>query len=197
MPIALALVSAYIVGSVDFAVLVSRLHGVDIHQEGSGNPGTANVLRTLGRGPAAMVLLGDLLKGVIAASMGMIAAADGDPMGLWAFAAGLAAVVGHCYPIFYRFRGGKGVATTVGVLAFTIPVGALALMIGWLAITGITRTSSIGSLLLTILSVPVAYWQGVRGSALIPLILIVLLVVWRHRGNIARLSRGEERKVTG
>ena len=197
MSIALALLSGYIIGSVDFAVLVGRLHGVNIHEEGSGNPGTANVMRTLGRGPAVMVLLGDLLKGVVAAAMGMVASGTGDPMGVWAFAVGLAAVIGHCYPVFYRFKGGKGVATTVGVLLFAIPIGALVLIGSWLLVTGVTRMSSLGSLTLVVAAVPVAIWQGVSGVSLVILIATLVLVVWRHRSNIARLSQGQERRVTG
>ncbi|MGH8944351.1 MAG: glycerol-3-phosphate acyltransferase, partial [Acidimicrobiia bacterium] len=101
----LAIVAAYLVGSIDFAVIVGRMYGVDIHQEGSGNPGMSNVLRTMGRVPAAMVFIGDTLKGTIGAAMGWVASGSPDPAVHWAFLAGLAAVVGHCYPIFHRFKG--------------------------------------------------------------------------------------------
>jgi glycerol-3-phosphate acyltransferase PlsY len=191
----LALVAAYLIGSVDFAVVVARMHGVDIHQVGSGNPGTANVLRTLGRGPAIAVLVGDMMKGVLAAGMGMVA--GGDPIGVWAFAAGLAAVVGHCYPIFHRFKGGKGVATAVGVVALTVPLAALVMGVVWGAIVGITRISALGSLGLSVVAVPLAIWRGVEGPAAVVLGVIFLLVIWRHRGNIRRLLAGEERTVTG
>src|SRR5688572_24146880 len=97
------------------------MHGVDIHEVGSGNPGTSNVMRTLGRGPAVMVFVGDTLKGVIAAAIGAFLIADADPLSPWAFATGLAAVVGHCYPIYHGFKGGKGVATGGGVLLFCVP----------------------------------------------------------------------------
>jgi glycerol-3-phosphate acyltransferase PlsY len=96
MTIALALVAAYVVGSIDFAVIVARLHGVDITEVGSGNPGASNVLRTLGKGPAVIVIAGDTLKGVIAAAMGMVASGIPEFQIHWAFAAGLAAVLGHC-----------------------------------------------------------------------------------------------------
>ncbi|HLT97217.1 MAG TPA: glycerol-3-phosphate 1-O-acyltransferase PlsY [Acidimicrobiia bacterium] len=191
----LALVAAYLIGSIDFAVVVARMHGVDIHQVGSGNPGTANVLRTLGRGPAIAVLVGDMMKGVLAAGMGMVA--GGDPIGVWAFAAGLAAVVGHCYPIFHRFKGGKGVATAVGVVALTVPLAALVMGVVWGAIVGITRISALGSLGLSVAAVPLAIWRGVEGPAAVVLGVIFLLVIWRHRGNIRRLLAGEERTVTG
>jgi acyl-phosphate glycerol 3-phosphate acyltransferase len=129
--IALAIAAAYVVGSIDFAVIVARMHGIDIHEVGSGNPGASNVLRSVGRFPAAMVLVGDTMKGVVGAAMGMIASGTANPQSEWAFLAGLAAVVGHCYPVFHRFKGGKGVATGLGVLMFTVPVVALIDLAAW------------------------------------------------------------------
>ncbi|HEU4915368.1 MAG TPA: glycerol-3-phosphate 1-O-acyltransferase PlsY [Acidimicrobiia bacterium] len=191
----LAIVAAYLVGSIDFAVIVARMHGVDIHQEGSGNPGMSNVLRTLGRVPAAMVFIGDTLKGTIGAAMGMVASGVPDPMVHWAFLTGLAAVVGHCYPIFHRFKGGKGVATGGGVLLFTVPLVALIEIAIWFLIFLITRTASIGSMVIVVITVPVLMWQGVSGLALLWVALIIALVVWRHRGNIKRMVSGSEEKV--
>lgn len=196
LPVAavLTILAAYIVGSIDFAVVVSRMHGVDIRSVGSGNPGAANVMRTLGRGPAVMVFVGDMLKGVVAAAMGMVAA--GDPVGALAFGAGMAAVVGHCYPLFHRFRGGKGVATAVGVVLFTIPLGALVLILIWALGVAVTRISAVGSLALAVASVPVAMWQGVSGISLVLVGATFLLLVWRHKANIARLVAGEERMLS-
>lgn len=191
----LVLVAAYVAGSIDFAVVVGRIHGVDIHTVGSGNPGAANVMRALGRGPAVMVLAGDMLKGVVAAAMGMVL--DGDPTGPWAFAAGFSAVVGHCFPLFHRFRGGKGVATAVGVALYTIPLGGLLLVVTWAVGVALTRISAIGSLALAVASVPVAMSQGVEGVPLVLLGATFLLVVWRHKTNIARLMAGEERSMSG
>lgn len=193
MPVALALIAAYLVGSLDFAVLVARMHGVDIREVGSGNPGTSNVLRSLGKVPAAMALVGDLLKGVIAAAMGAVA--GGDPLGPWAFAAGLAAVAGHCYPIFHRFRGGKGVATGAGVLLFTMPLGGALLCGLWAAVVAVGRVASIGSLVVVVAAVPVAIWQGVSGWALAVLAAMLALIAWRHRGNIGRMVKGSEQRV--
>lgn len=189
-----AALAAYLIGSIDFAILVARMHGVDIRSVGSGNPGTSNVLRTLGRVPAVVVFVGDALKGVIAAAMGAVAS-GGAPMGVWAFTVGLIAVVGHCYPVFHRFQGGKGVATAMGVIAFTVPLGALVLFASWAVVVAVTRTASLGSLVVAALGVPVAIWQGVRGPALVVLAGMLVLVVWRLRGNIARIARGGERKV--
>ncbi|HEY6635695.1 MAG TPA: glycerol-3-phosphate 1-O-acyltransferase PlsY [Acidimicrobiia bacterium] len=193
--IALAVVAAYVVGSIDFAVIVARMHGVDIHSVGSGNPGASNVLRSLGRVPAAMVLLGDTLKGVVGAAMGMIASGTGDPLVEWAFLAGFAAIIGHCYPIFHRFRGGKGVATGLGVLLFTIPIVGVIVVTAWIVLVKLTKTASISSLIVVLASIPLALWQGVRGMSLVWLLASIVLVVWRHRGNIQRVVRGSEQRV--
>lgn len=195
MSLALAIAAAYVVGSIDFAVVVGRMHGIDIHKEGSGNPGASNVLRTLGRLPAAMVFIGDMLKGTVGAAMGMIASGTADPLTHWALLAGLAAVVGHCYPVFHRFRGGKGVATAGGVLLFVVPLVALLSALLWAVIVKLTKTASVGSLTLAVLTLPLAMWQGVGGLGLLWLGLTILLVVWRHRGNIGRMIRGSEQRV--
>jgi glycerol-3-phosphate acyltransferase PlsY len=195
LAISLAVVAAYVVGSIDFAVIVARMHGVDIHQVGSGNPGASNVLRSIGRLPAAMVLIGDTLKGVIGAAMGMIAAGSVDFQVEWAFLAGFAAVVGHCYPVFHRFRGGKGVATGLGVLLFTVPIVGVVVVAGWAVLVKLTKTASISSLIAVAASVPLAIWQGVEEMSLVWLLATVVLVVWRHRANIQRVFRGSEQKV--
>jgi glycerol-3-phosphate acyltransferase PlsY len=195
LAIPLAILAAYIVGSIDFAVIVARMHGVDIHEAGSGNPGTSNVLRTLGRVPAAMVFIGDTLKGTVGAAMGMVASGVMDPMVHWAFAAGLAAMLGHCYPIFHRFKGGKGVATGGGVLLFTVPLVALIQIAIWGIVVKVTRTASIASLVIVVITGPLLVWQGVSGWSLVWVALMIALVVWRHRGNIQRMVSGSEEKV--
>ena len=200
MTIAIALVGAYVVGSIDFAVIIARMHGVDIHEIGSGNPGTSNVLRTLGRLPAAMVLIGDTMKGVIGASMGFIAAglvgaASPSELSQWAFAAGFAAVVGHCYPIFHKFKGGKGVATGFGVVIFTVWQVALIALFVWVVLARFTKVASISSLIVIVLAIPLAIWQGVTGLSLMWMVLTVALIVWRHRANIGRMLKGIEERV--
>lgn len=200
MTIAIALVGAYVVGSIDFAVIVARMHGVDIHEIGSGNPGTSNVLRTLGRLPAAMVLIGDTMKGVIGASMGFIAgglvgAASSNGLSQWAFAAGFAAVVGHCYPVFHKFKGGKGVATGFGVVIFTVWQVALVTLLVWIVLARFTKVASISSLIAMALAIPLAIWQGVTGLSLMWMLLTVALIVWRHRANIERMVKGNEERV--
>ncbi len=195
VPIAIAVAAAYLVGSINFAVVVGRMHGINIDEEGSGNPGASNVLRTLGRFPAAMVFVGDMLKGTVGAAMGMIASGTANPQIHWAFLAGLAATVGHCYPVFHRFRGGKGVATAGGVMLFTVPLVAFISTAVWAVVVKLTKTASIGSLFLAVLTIPLAMWRGVEGLSLLWLALTVLLVIWRHRGNIKRMFSGREQKV--
>lgn len=200
MFIVLALVAAYVVGSVNFAVIVGRMHGVDFREVGSGNPGASNVMRTLGRGPAVMVLVGDALKGVVGASFGMLAAGitaetTSTELSHWAFAAGLASVIGHCYPVFHKFRGGRGVATGFGVLIFTVPLVALIDAVVWIIIARLTKVASIASLIVVFATVPLAIWQGVIGLSLLWMLLTIVLVVWRHKDNIMRMIRGNEKKV--
>lgn len=195
MAILLGAVAAYLVGSIDFAVIVGRMHGVDIHDVGSGNPGASNVLRTLGTFPAVLVLVGDMMKGVVGAAMGMVSSGVADPQVHWAFAIGLAAVVGHCYPVFHKFKGGKGVATAGGVTLFTIPMVALIDVVVWGILARVTKTASVSSLVVMGLTIPLALWRGVRGIALVWLLATILLIVWRHRGNIRRMVRGDEQRV--
>jgi len=194
--LALALAAAYLVGSIDFAVIVARMHGVDIRQVGSGNPGASNVMRSIGRVPGAMVLAGDTIKGVVAAAMGMVASGTAHPQTHWAFLAGLCAVIGHCYPIFHRFRGGKGVATGLGVLFFTVPWAGLIVLVTWTVLVRLIKMASVSSLIAMAIAVPLAIWQGASGLALVWLGATIVLIVWRHRANIARVLRGSEQKVT-
>jgi len=200
MTIALALVAAYVVGSIDFAVIVARMHGVDIHEVGSGNPGTSNILRTLGRGPAAMVLIGDTLKGVIGAYMGAVAgglvgATPTNGLSHWAFAAGFAAVAGHCYPVFHKFKGGKGVATGFGVVIFTVWQVAFVSIVVWVILARFTKVASISSLIVILLAIPLAIWQGVVGLSLMWMVLTIALIIWRHRSNIGRMVKRDEQTV--
>ena len=188
MPLNLLVVAvSYVLGSVDFAVLAGNVRGVDVYKEGSGNPGAANVMRTMGRSAAALVLLGDATKGAIAAGLGLVV--GGAPM---AVAAGFFAVLGHCYPVFHRFRGGKGVATAAGAMLVAFPVPALLLLAVWVGVVAATRTASAGSLAVMVAVVPMLAILGFSGPVLMWVGAMALLVVFRHRGNIRRLiSRTE------
>jgi glycerol-3-phosphate acyltransferase PlsY len=190
-PWAIAAIGAgYLIGSVDFGVIVPRLLGADIYRMGSGNPGTTNVLRNLGRGAAAIVLLGDLLKGLAAAAVGD--AVGSDALG---FAAGFAAGVGHCYPVWHRFRGGKGVATVAGAVVWLEPLLGAVLIAAWGIIVAVLRKASLASLLLAAALVPGLMVAGQRGWSLVWAGAAALLVVYRHRGNITRLVSGSEHSI--
>ncbi len=186
-----ALVIAYLLGSVDFAVVVSRRMGIDIYEHGSGNPGTSNVLRTLGKKAAGLVLLGDALKGLSAAAIGSWL--GGESVG---FAAVLLATVGHSFPVWHRFRGGRGVATAIGGAIWLEPFWGLMLAVGWLAIVLTTKTASIASLGAMALYVPIFVLAGHRGWAILWAGLTAALVIWRHKDNIRRILTRAENRVT-
>ncbi len=186
-----AIVLAYLIGSFDFAVPVARARGVDIHTTGSGNPGAANVMRNLGFRAAAPVMLGDMAKGALAAALGTWMGGS-DPVAWWA---GLAAVVGHCWPVWHRFKGGKGVATAFGVVLWIEPLLGLAMVAVWLVLLATTRISSIGSLTAVAILVPALALMGRPWSVLAPAGILTLVVVARHAENIRSLATGRERKI--
>jgi glycerol-3-phosphate acyltransferase PlsY len=185
-----AIVLGYFIGSIDFGVILPRLFGVDIYSVGSGNPGTTNVLRTMGRGLAAATLLGDIAKGFSAALLGDLA--GGPAIG---FAAGFTAVVGHCYPVWHRFRGGKGVATAGGAALWLEPVLGAILIGIWALLVVLTKRASVASLSLAALFIPGLVLFGHRGWSLVWASAIGALVLFRHRGNILRLIAGAEHQI--
>ncbi len=189
---ALAVVASYLIGSVNFAVLVGRRSGVDIYAVGSGNPGAANVMRSLRGRSALLVLLSDAAKGALAATIGLLV--GGEPL---AVVTGFAAVLGHCYPAFHRFKGGKGMATAAGMLLVVFPVPAVILAAVWAVIVVIWRTASIGSLVAMAAAVPLLAVFGVGSWELLWVAATVMLVLVRHLDNIRRLLQGTEATVTG
>jgi glycerol-3-phosphate acyltransferase PlsY len=191
-PIVVALLVGYLLGSIPFGLILTRLSGAgDIRSVGSGNIGATNVLRTGRKGLAAATLLGDLLKG--AAAVIIMRKVSGADAGL---IAGLGAVLGHVFPVWLRFKGGKGVATYIGVLiAVSWPV-ALAFGAVWIAVAALTRYSSLAGLLATAVTpLLLTYFGGARPAALFA---VLTLIVWiMHRGNIVRLLAGTEPKIGG
>jgi acyl phosphate:glycerol-3-phosphate acyltransferase len=187
----LALALAYAIGSVDFGVIVPRIMGTDIYEEGSGNPGASNVLRTLGKRAGAAVLLGDELKGVVAAAIGELWIGGG-----FGLVTGFAAVLGHVLPVWHRFRGGRGVATALGVALFMEPLVGICLSVVWILIVLVWKTASVASLVAMALYVPGFVVAGWRGFDLLWAAAIALLVVVRHAPNIRRLITGAENPVT-
>ncbi len=183
-----ALIIAYLLGSVCMAIPVCALCGLpDPRQQGSRNPGTTNVLRLGGRGPAALTLAGDTLKGLLPA----LVLRHFDASRLELTAVGLAAFLGHLYPIFFRFQGGKGVATAFGVIFALSPWLGLATGVTWLLVFALWRISSLAALSAFVL-MPV-YAHFLNAGSLPLLLLISLLLIWRHRSNIQALRRGQER----
>ena len=183
---------AYLLGSIPFGILVARLRGdVDLRRVGSGNIGATNVLRAVGRGAAALTLVGDIGKGVLAVALPRWAEAPA----LVVAAAALAAVLGHLFPVLAGFRGGKGVATTLGVILAAMPLVGGVLLLIWLTVAALSRYSSLAALVATA-ALPVLAWLADGRSAMVGLSgLLVVLVFARHRENIARLWAGTEGKI--
>lgn len=183
---------AYLVGSVPFGLVVARVRrGVDLRQVGSGNIGATNVLRAAGKTAAALTLVGDIGKGALAVGAGHLA--GGGP-GLLA-ALGLAVVLGHLFPVFAGFRGGKGVATALGVILATMPAVAGLLLLVWLAVALRWRYSSLAALVATAAMPPLAWALDGRPAMLALAAALAVLVFWRHRGNLRRLREGTEGKI--
>jgi glycerol-3-phosphate acyltransferase PlsY len=180
-------VPAYLLGTFPTALLVGRREGRDPTLEGSGNPGASNALRTMGRRAGALVLLGDLGKGILATGAGW--AVGGRAIGV---ACGVAAVVGHVFPVTRRFRGGKGVATGAGMALVLLPVPSLALGVLWGGVVRLTGVSALGSMAVAA-GLPVAAAAVGRPAGEVAAFSVCsVLVVLRHRDNIDRLRRGDE-----
>lgn len=190
LPYALILV-AYILGSVPFGVLVARSKGIDIQKVGSGNIGATNVLRTLGKVPALITLVGDTFKGVAAIVMSRLFAGGDFIEGI----AGVAVVFGHMYSIFLSFRGGKGVATGFGVFAVYSPVSALVSITVWILTALFLRYSSLAAIT-AFFSLPIVLAaSGASGVKIFFAIVIAFLIILRHKQNIQRLVKGQETRI--
>jgi len=191
MLVIIPLAFGYLVGSIPFGVILTRLAGMqDLRSIGSGNIGATNVRRSR-KGLAAATLIGDALKGTIA----VLAFARADDPGL-ALVAGFGAFIGHLFPVWLKFKGGKGVATYIGVLfGLAWPVGLLFCLI-WLATAALTRYSSLAALVASA-ATPIALWVSGWPPAAILFAVLTLLLFSRHRENIARLLGGTEGKIGG
>jgi glycerol-3-phosphate acyltransferase PlsY len=187
-----AVVFAYLLGSVSFAILVSKVFALpDPRSYGSKNPGATNVLRTGKKVAAVLTLLGDGGKGWLAVVLASLVTKDPLIIAL----TGLAVVLGHMVPVFHRFEGGKGVATAAGVLlAFNIWLG-LATVVTWVAIAVFFRTSSLAALVAAVFAPFYAWWLFGLSPMLPVTLAIAVLLVWRHKENLVRLARGEEGRI--
>jgi glycerol-3-phosphate acyltransferase PlsY len=190
------IVAAYLIGSVSFAVVVSKLCGLpDPHSYGSGNPGATNVLRTGNKAAALLTLFGDGVKGFAAVAIAYHLGASWGDASLATAGAAVAVFIGHLYPVFHRFAGGKGVSTAAGIaFGLSWQLGLAALVV-WLAVAFAFRFSSLAAIVAAIATPPLGFYflgNGPEACALIP---IALLLLWRHRGNIRKLLAGNETKI--
>ena len=192
----LAALAAYLIGSLSFAVIVSRVMGLsDPRSYGSGNPGATNVLRSGNKVAAVLTLLLDALKGwlpvVLVQQFGPALGLDEGSMAL----VGIAAFLGHLWPVFFRFRGGKGVATAAGVLFGLNPWLALATIAVWVAVAAITRYSSLAAIVAGVFApfCQILVWEG--GPIAAAVTVMGALLVWRHRVNLQKLLKGTESKL--
>jgi glycerol-3-phosphate acyltransferase PlsY len=188
--------AAYLIGSVSFAVLVSKLFGLpDPHSYGSGNPGATNVLRTGNKTAALLTLVGDGVKGFVTVVAADHLGASWGDASLATAGAALAVFIGHLYPVFHRFKGGKGVSTAAGIVFGLSWQLGLALVVVWLFMAILFRYSSLASMVAAIVTLPLGfYFLGNWPEAWV-LVPIALLLLWRHRANIRKLLAGTETKI--
>lgn len=185
-------VIAYLVGSIPFGLLISRAVGrVDIRQYGSGNIGTANVLRIVGKRAAALTLLGDLLKGFLPTVVALLLGGTD----LLVAGVGMAAVLGHNWPIYLRFVGGKGVATSFGALLAMTPLPAVLGLLVWCGVLLVFRYPSLAAMVASVCVPPVIFFSAGLGPYFIFSLVAALLIFVRHRDNIKRLWAGTEHRV--
>ena len=186
-----ALALGYLLGSIPFALLLTRPRGIDLRDAGSRNIGAANVLRTAGVVPAIAVMLLDGAKGAMAVLVARLLSDDPAVV----MAAGLAAIVGHVYPAWLRFRGGKGVAASAGVFAMLAPVATAIAAVVFVVTIVVTRFISAGSIAGALALAVAAAAGDVPGPIVAGAILAAILVVHRHRDNLSRLVAGTERRI--
>ena len=184
--------AGYLLGSIPFAYLLARRHrGIDLRRAGSGNVGAANVLRTTTKkiGVSAMTL--DMCKGIASIVMARLVAAGaaGETV------AGIAAVIGHIYPVWLGFKGGKGVATACGVFAVLAPQATMLASVSFIAVVWWTRYVSLGSVIASALLPPLAYLTGSAQPIVIGAAVLASIVIWRHWSNLGRVAAGIERRI--
>ncbi len=185
------LLGAYLIGSLSSAVVLCKVAGLpDPRTQGSGNPGATNVLRFGGKKLAATVLIIDVLKGVIPVVIGRLLGLDQVLLA----AVALLAFLGHLYPVFFQFKGGKGVATALGAFLALSPLLALAGLLTWLIVFLISRISSLSAICAALMTPVYSLWLIDSMAARWLILIISLLLLWRHRSNIQRLLAGEEKK---
>ena len=191
-----AVIAAYLIGSLSFAIIVSKYYGMDDPRTyGSGNPGATNVLRSGKKKAAALTLLGDALKGLVAVVLARYLQDALNLSDITIAAVAVAALVGHMWPLFFGFKGGKGVATALGVLLALSPATALVCAAIWLVMAFGFKVSSLAALAATVASPLVAFWLMPYPSWAWATVVIAVLVLYRHKSNIQNLLQGKEGKI--
>lgn len=198
MPTVLIAIAAYLLGSISFAIVVSRLMRLpDPRGYGSGNPGATNVLRSGSKAAAAMTLAGDAAKGWLAVWLAMLYTGQAPATGLEAPLAGLCTFLGHLFPVFHRFRGGKGVATAVGVLVGVDPWLGLATLASFGVVVVFFRIASLASIVAAAFAAFFTFWLFGLQPVTATVAIMAALLVARHHENIGRILRGEEHCIGG
>lgn len=196
--IILSAVAGYLAGSLNGSLIIGKMfYKKDVREFGSGNAGATNTLRTLGKGAAAAVFALDFLKGILACVIGRLLAGYNDDYG-WAGMcfAGFGAVLGHNWPVFFRFKGGKGVLTTFAVILCLSPVPALICLGIFIAIVALTRYVSLGSVVAAICWPIISVFFNLPALMLALAVFMVILIISRHKDNISRLFKGTEKKIS-
>lgn len=191
MNVVLAIAIAYLLGSIPFSYLAGRVRGIDLRTVGSGNLGAANVFRALGRGPGIAVMAADIGKGVVAVLIAR--ALTDDP---WPAVAAGAAMAGHVFPVWLRFKGGKGVAVGGGAMIGLMPLAAVLLLGLWVVVLVTTRYSSLASIVAAVAATPVVWALGYAPSRIAFVAAGSAAVLVLHRGNMRRLANGTENRIT-
>ena len=187
---ALALALAYLLGSIPFALIAGKLHGVDLREAGSGNLGATNVFRTLGRTAGVAVMVLDIAKG--AAAVLVAVALTNNP---WPLAAAALAILGHVFPVWTHFKGGKGVAVGAGAMIGLVPSASGVLLVLWVLLVVFTRYVSVASIVAALAAAPLAYVFGAPWSYVVFIALAGVFVIYKHRENIVRLVQGDESRI--
>jgi glycerol-3-phosphate acyltransferase PlsY len=188
--------AAYLIGSISFAVVVSWFFGLpDPHTYGSGNPGATNVLRSGSKLAAVLTLAGDAAKGAAAFWLARYVAPEFGVGEATLAAVALAAFFGHLYPLYFRFKGGKGVATAAGILLATDWRVGVSVLVIWVAVALVSRYSSLAAIVAAALSPLVSLYFLGLGPLTWAVLVMALMLVWRHRANIARLASGGESRI--
>ena len=194
---------AYLIGSINFSVILSKkIAGFDVREKGSGNAGTTNMLRSVGKKAAAITLVCDVLKGVVAILIAMLIAktVQGSNGALLVQVAGIAVILGHTFPVFFKFKGGKGVATSLGVLIMSNWQIGLICLVFALILIALTQMVSVGSIaaaiLYPVLTLFIPQNYIVPGNYLIYSIILAIFIVFNHRENVKRLLNGNENKIS-